>query len=191
MYFVAGNISCHTWFGQVVGDWSCTWHAAGVIHKDPYNCSLSKKLEKWAVRVSAEGSSPLTAGNSDPSLRSWSVITELLLHWREDDRLTEHSDSWLREVSRCCWEASWSQLSKIWPPSAFPKKHHDERHLSSSAPAQACRIFSKAHIPDAHDQNIFQLRFTFSDAKALFWAFVWWLVTCSVCWQLVLTLFWI
>lgn len=95
---------------------------AGSIHKVPYNCTLSKKLEKWAVRVGAEGSSLLTAGSSDPSLCPWRVITQLLLHWREGDHLTEHSDSWLREVSRCCWEASLSQLSKIWPPSAFPKQ---------------------------------------------------------------------
>lgn len=148
-----------------MGDWSCTYHAAGVIHKNPYSYTLSKKLEKWAVRVSAEGSSSLTAGNLDPSLRPWSVITELLLHWREGDRLTEHSDSWLREVSRCCWEASWSQLSKIWPPSAFPKQPHDERRLSSSAPARACRIFSEAHIPECPKH--FSVSFHFFKCKGV------------------------
>ncbi len=110
-----------------------TGHVHAAIHIDPYKCTLSEKLEKWALRVTAEGSFPLSAGSSDPSLRPWRVITELLLHWREGDGLTEHSDSWLREVSRCCWETGWSQLSKNWPPLAFPKQPHDERRLSSSS----------------------------------------------------------
>lgn len=69
----------------------------GAIHKGPYTCRLTKVWEmnscEWMVWEA------LFSQSSDPSPRSWRVITELLLH-REGDALTEHSHSWLREASR-------------------------------------------------------------------------------------------